>query len=158
MRFLSATTSTLLILATVAFGISIPAHGRQATATPQQAGEQKSPSRPNPDASGNYHIGDGVLPPVLTYVVDPQFTDQARRKKLGGTAIVSMLVDGEGNPRDVRVARSIADTVPPKLRSVAIGLDEKAVEAVRQYTFRPATFHGKPVPVEVKVEVDFKIY
>lgn len=165
MRLPAVMTSALLILGLgipVSLGISMPMQGQQATATPEQAGEQASTTppapRPNPDASGKYHIGDGVLPPVLTYSVDPEFTDRARRKKLSGTVVLSMLVDAEGNPQDVRVVRSIADTVPAKLRSVAIGLDKKAVEAAKQYRYKPATFQGKPVPVEVNVEINFRIY
>jgi protein TonB len=44
------------------------------------------------------------------------------------------------------------------VRHLGMGLDEKAVEAVKQYKFKPATLQGKPVPVEVNIEVNFRIY
>jgi len=67
-------------------------------------------------------------------------------------------VDSRGNPQDVHVVKSIAESVPPKLRSDAQGLDEKAVEAVRQYKFKPGEFQGKAVPVETTLEINFRIY
>jgi len=61
--------------------------------------------------------------------------------------VVSLIVDTQGNPQHVNV-----------IRRLGMGLDEKAVEAVRQYKFRPAMFQGKAVPVEVNIEVNFQIY
>jgi TonB family protein len=114
--------------------------------------------RPNPDASGKYHVGDGVTAPKLVFAPDPEFTDKARRKKLGGTLIVSLTVDATGKPQDVRVSRSLADGVSRKLRPIAQGLDENAVKAVEQYRVEPAEFQGKPVPVETMVEIDYRIF
>jgi TonB family protein len=113
---------------------------------------------PNPDASGKYHVGDGVSPPKLVSAPVPEFTDRARRKKLGGTVVVSVTVDAAGNPQDVRVSHSLAEDVSKKLQPIALGLDENAVRAVKQYRFEPAEFRGKPVPVEVKVEIQYRIY
>jgi TonB family protein len=128
----------------------------QDTAAPSS--NTDSTSRPNPDASGIYHPGKGVTPPRIIYSVDPQFTDNARKKKLGGTCIVRMVVDTTGAPQDVHVVKSIAEGVPPKLRSVAQGLDEKAIEAVKQFRFKPGIYQGKAVPTEINVEVNFRIY
>ena len=61
------------------------------------ADHEKAAQRPNPDASGKYHVGDGVSAPRLIYAPDPEFTDKARRKKLGGTVVVSLTVDAAGN-------------------------------------------------------------
>jgi TonB family protein len=131
--------------------------------TPGDANGQESsmaspPSGSNPDASRRYHVGNGVSAPELIYSVNPEFTDKARRKKLGGTCVVSILVDVNGTPQDVHVLRSIASTVSPKLHSAAMGLDENAIKAARQYRFKPGTYHGKPVPVELKLEVNYRIY
>jgi TonB family protein len=114
--------------------------------------------KPNPDASGKYHVGDGVSPPNLVFAPDPEFTDKARRKRLGGTVVLSLTVDVAGKPQDVRVSRSLAEDVSKKLKSIALGLDENAVNAVKQYRFEPAEFRGKPVPVETTVEVQYRIY
>jgi protein TonB len=60
---------------------------------------------------------------------------------------VNLIVDTHGLPQNVRV-----------IRGVGMGLDEKALEAVRQYKFKPAMEGGKPVPVQVNVEVNFQIF
>jgi protein TonB len=60
--------------------------------------------------------------------------------------VVNLIVDTEGIPQNVHV-----------LRGVGVGLDEAAIEAVRKYRFKPALENGRPVPVEMNVEVDFHI-
>lgn len=96
---------------------------------------------------GVMHPGGGVSAPQLIYSVDPEFSDEARRAKYQGICVVSVIVDAQGNPQHVRVVRPLG-----------MGLDEKAVEAVKQYRFKPAVYKGHPVPVEVDVEVNFRIY
>jgi protein TonB len=96
---------------------------------------------------GVYHLGGGVRAPVVLQSVDPEFSEEARKQKFSGNVLVSLIVDEQGNPTHVRV-----------LRGVGLGLDEKAVEAVRQYRFRPATKDGKPVKVELDINVDFQIF
>lgn len=129
---------------------------QQVATTPDTNGQETS--SPNPDASGIYHGGKGVWPPQIIYSVDPEFTDKARQKKFSGTCVVSMVVDGTGTPQDVHVVRSIAAFLPPKFHSAAIGLDENAVIAAKQYRFKPGTYKGKPVPVEVNIEITYRIY
>jgi len=96
---------------------------------------------------GVYHPGGGVSAPQVIYAPDPEFSDEARRAKYQGICVVSVIVDAQGNPQHVHV-----------IRPLGMGLDEKAAEAVRQYKFRPAQFQGHPVPVEVNIEVNFRIY
>jgi TonB family protein len=96
---------------------------------------------------GLYHVGGGVSAPQLIFSPDPEFSDEARRAKYQGVCVVSLIVDAQGNPQRVAVVRHLG-----------MGLDEKAVEAVKQYKFKPATLQGKPVPVEVNIEVNFRIY
>lgn len=96
---------------------------------------------------GIFHVGGGVSAPSLIYSVDPEFSDEARRAKYQGVCVVGLIVDAQGNPRNVHV-----------IRPLGMGLDEKAVEAVRQYKFKPAMYQGKAVPVEVSIEVNFRIY
>ena len=102
---------------------------------------------PEPDASGIYHVGNGVLPPQIIYGPDAKFTDQARAAKYGGNAGVALIVDAQGNPQNVHM-----------MNHLKMGLDEQALAAVKQYKFKPATLQGKPVPVEVNIVVHFKIY
>jgi protein TonB len=89
---------------------------------------------------------------------DPEFTAEARHKKLQGVVVVSLTVDTSGNPQDARVTRSMAEDVSKKDKQIAVGLDEKAVEAVKQYKFQTGRFQGKPVPVEIEVRVNFRIF
>jgi TonB family protein len=96
---------------------------------------------------GLYHPGGGVSNPVLVYAPDPEFSDEARRAKYQGVCVVSLIVDAQGNPQRVRIVRPLG-----------MGLDEKALEAVREYKFKPAVYQGHPVPVEINIEVNFRIY
>lgn len=96
---------------------------------------------------GLMHLGGGVSAPTLIYSPDPEFSDEARRAKYQGICIVGLVVDVAGNPRSIHIVRALG-----------MGLDEKAIEAVRQYKFKPALFKGKPVPVEINIEVNFRIY
>lgn len=91
--------------------------------------------------------GGGVSKPVLIYSVDPEFSDEARRAKYQGICVVSLIVDAHGNPQNIQVVRALG-----------MGLDQKAEEAVKQYKFKPAYYHGHPVPVLINVEVNFRIY
>ena len=98
---------------------------------------------------GLYRVGDGVSEPKLTYYVEAEFSDEARRAKYEGTVVISLIVDAQGNPQNIRVSRSLG-----------MGLDEKAIEAVRQYKFKPAieAKSGKAVPVPISVQVNFRLY
>ncbi len=96
---------------------------------------------------GVYQVGGSVRPPIVTYQVDPEFSEEARKAKFSGNVVVSLIVGADGRPRNVHV-----------LRGVGMGLDEKAVEAVQQYRFKPATKNGKPVDVYLNVEVNFQIF
>jgi TonB family protein len=118
---------------------------------------QVAPQR-NPDASGKYHVGDGVSPPKLLYAPVPEYTDRARRKKVQGKVVFSLVVDSQGRPQGVRVLHSLSETVDKKLQGTAVGLDEAAAKAVEQYRFDPALLKGKPVPVEITIEVNYRIY
>jgi protein TonB len=95
---------------------------------------------------GLYHVGGGVAAPQLVSAPDPEFSDEARRTNFEGVCVVSLIVDAQGNPQRVQVVHALGK-----------GLDEKAVEAVRRYRFKPATLQGKPVAVELNIEVNFRL-
>jgi TonB family protein len=104
---------------------------------------------PNPDASGKYHLGAGVTAPKLLFAPDPEFTDEARHKRVEGVTVVSLTVDASGNPQDVRVARSMAEDVNKKFKHAAMGLDQNAVgvEAIplsARTVSRQASARGNP--------------
>ena len=96
---------------------------------------------------GVMHAGSAQVPPKLIYQVEPEFSEEARKAKFSGDVQVYLVVDTEGRPTRIRVARG-----------VGMGLDEKAVEAVRQYKFKPALQNGKPVPVDLYIDVNFQIF
>ncbi|HEV8037243.1 MAG TPA: TonB family protein [Bryobacteraceae bacterium] len=93
---------------------------------------------------GPLRIGNGVLPPQVISKVAPKYTKEASKAKLEGTVIVLVVVDEQGHPRDVRV-----------IRPLGLGLEEMAIEAVRQWLFRPGTKDGKPVAVQATIQVNF---
>ena len=97
---------------------------------------------------GLYHVGGGVSAPVPLNSVEAEFSDEARRAKYQGVCLISLIVDAQGNPQNPRVVRALG-----------MGLDEKALEAVRKYKFKPALKDGRtPVPVMITVEVNFRLY
>jgi TonB family protein len=134
-----------------------PGFAIQSSTQPDQL-TSASPAKPVIDADGTYHSGNGVTPPILVYSVDTEFSDAARRKKIEGMVVVGLKVGADGRPNDVRVVHSAAEGVKPKLRKAAASLDEKALEAVRQYRFKPGMYQGKPVPVAITIDVNFHIY
>jgi TonB family protein len=97
---------------------------------------------------GVYQIGGGVSAPVAIFTPEAEFSDEARRAKYQGVCLISLIVDAQGNPQDPRV-----------IRALGMGLDEKALEAVRKYKFKPAMKDGRtPVPVRITIEVNFRLY
>jgi TonB family protein len=94
-----------------------------------------------------YQIGDNISAPQIKHRVMAQYTDEARRFGYQGACLISLIVDAKGHPVNVHVVRALG-----------MRLDEKALEAVRQYRFKPAMKDGKtPVPVMVTIEVNFRL-
>jgi TonB family protein len=100
------------------------------------------------NTGGLYQVGGRVSAPVVIHSEEAQFSDVARKAKYQGVCMVSLIVDTQGNPQNVHVTRSLG-----------MGLDEKAIEAVQQYKFRPALLDGRtPVPVAITVKIEFQLY
>jgi TonB family protein len=96
---------------------------------------------------GTFRVGGGVSAPRVTYAPDPEYSEKARKAGYRGTCVLWLVVDAKGLPRDIRVTRA-----------VGMGLDEKAIEAVRTWRFKPAMKNGVPVAVQINVEVNFRLY
>jgi len=89
----------------------------------------------------------GVSAPQLISKIEPEYSPEARQAKHQGTVILSLIVGADGMTHGIRVSRSLG-----------MGLDEKAIEAVHQWRFEPAKKDGRPVPVAVDVEVSFRLF
>jgi protein TonB len=105
-----------------------------------------------PGSGGGYgggvmSVGGGVSAPAVIRSVQPEFSDQARQANFQGTVALQLIVDANGNPQNVRVTRHLG-----------MGLDEKAIEAVQQYKFKPAMYQGHPVAVQIVVDVEFHLH
>jgi len=77
---------------------------------------------------------------------NPTYSERARKSHREGTVTLNLIVDADGSTRDIRVARSLGD-----------GLDEEAVKTVQQWKFEPGTYEGKPVAVQIRVEINFRL-
>jgi TonB family protein len=88
-----------------------------------------------------------VKPPKGTYVKDPEYSEPARAAKYQGVGVLGVIVGADGNPHDVWVSKKLG-----------LGLDQRAIEAVRQWKFKPATKDGESVAVVINVEVTFRLY
>ena len=117
--------------------------------------------RPLPNAPTakpiTYEVGGDVTSPKVVYAVDPEYTEEARKHRLQGTTTLFLIVDAEGSPQEVKVIRSLSATVDPKYCDAARGLDDKAVEAMKQYRFRPGLLKGVPVAVAIHYDVNFQL-
>ena len=85
-------------------------------------------------------------PPRVLYQVEPEFSEEARKAKYQGVVVLSIEVDANGRARDIRVVRSLG-----------LGLDEKAVEAVARWRFQPGSLDGKPIASSAVIEVNFHL-
>jgi TonB family protein len=90
--------------------------------------------------------GDGVSAPILLYKKEPEYSEKALKAKYQGTVLLDIEVDPSGKAANIRVKRGLG-----------MGLDEKAIEAVRQWRFKPGYKDGKPVTVSATVQVSFRL-
>jgi len=92
-------------------------------------------------------VGGGVTPPRVLYNPDPEYSEEARKAKYQGTVVLWVVIGPDGRVHDMRVARALG-----------MGLDEKALEAVKTWKFEPGRKDGQAVAVQMNVEVDFRLY
>jgi TonB family protein len=97
---------------------------------------------------GWFRPGNGVLSPEVLHEEKPQYTSGAMRAKVQGIVEVEAVVMTDGTVGQVQIVRSLDDR---------FGLDEKAIEAVKRWRFRPGTRQGKPVAVLVNIELTFTL-
>ncbi len=95
---------------------------------------------------GVFRVGGGVTAPVLLHKVEPEYSEEARKAKYQGTVLLYIEVSPDGRATNIRVQRSLG-----------LGLDEKAIEAVKQWKFKPGYKNGQPVTVAAQIEVNFRL-
>jgi protein TonB len=95
---------------------------------------------------GVFRVGGGVSAPQLLFKKEPEYSEEARKAKYQGTVVLAIVVDASGRATNLQV-----------IRSLGLGLDEKAIEAVKQWKFKPGYKDGKPVAVQAQIEVNFRL-
>jgi TonB family protein len=95
---------------------------------------------------GVFKVGGGVTAPSLLFKKEPEYSEEARKAKYQGTVLLYIEVDPSGKATNIKVQRSLG-----------LGLDEKAIEAVKQWKFKPGYKDGKPVTVAATIEVNFRL-
>jgi len=99
---------------------------------------------PQADLGHVFKVGNGVTAPKPIYSPNPQYSKQAKKDKYQGNCVLSLVVGPDGKPYDVTVSRFLGE-----------GLDEKAIEAVRNWRFQTGLKDGKPVAVAMQVDIHF---
>ena len=84
--------------------------------------------------------------PVLLFKAEPEYSDEARKAKIQGSVMIRAEIDARGQVQNVVIAQGLG-----------LGLDERAVEAVKKWRFKPGTRNGKPVPTNALIQVSFRL-
>lgn len=91
------------------------------------------------------HLTAAERPPFVVAKPAPEYTGEARLAKLEGSVLLSLVIGADGKPDDIQVVRPLG-----------LGLDEKAIDNVRSWTFQPGTKNGMPIAAKVNEEVFFR--
>jgi len=94
-----------------------------------------------------YDLGEGITSPKSVYTPEPEYCEKARKKKINGTVLITMIVLPDGKVHDVKVTQGIFPC-----------LNEESIAAVSKWKFEPATKNGNPVAVHFKTQVTFTLY
>lgn len=121
--------------------------GTPANTTPGYPSATPMPGEQRTTAARVFRVGTGVSAPRLISSPDPVYTEAARTAQIQGTCVLLVVIGTDGSVRNVQIARP-----------VGFGLDDNAVAAVKQWLFKPSIKDGEPVPVQVSIEVNFRLY
>ena len=114
---------------------------------------QETPSAPSPHSPRYLKVcSDKNPPPCATapapiHSPNPEYSKEARKAKVEGAVVLGAIVDVDGHPHDIHVVRNLGH-----------GLDEQAIETLKQWTFEPGKSEGVPVPVLVNVQMSFRLH
>lgn len=112
------------------------------TAVAWSAAQNKAPAKVRTIVAVD--ITDDITPPRLREVANPEYTPEARKKKIEGAVTLAIVVDTKGDVADAKVVKGLGH-----------GLDENAVIAVKEWKYAPAEKDGEPIAVKMEVTVDF---
>lgn len=133
----------LRVLSTAAGPAAVTALAQNAqTSTPNQT----KPAAPLPASPNVYRVGGGVSAPTVISKVDPEYTEEARAAKFNGDVLLYVEIGTDGQAYNFKV-----------IRSLGLGLDEKAIEAVKKWKFKPGYLNGQPVRVGATIQVSFRL-
>jgi TonB family protein len=119
----------------------------EATPAPYAGGAPAAAGEVRPGADGVYKVdGDRIRPPKNIHRVDPKYTDAARKARVTGQVVLECIVDEQGRIADVKVVRGLPE-----------GLDQAAIDAIRQWRFEPSRLDGQPVKVRFTLTINFKL-
>jgi len=138
MRFLSLITLAVSLL-------FLPVYGRAQTTTPPGSSSTASPAADDPAFAFFQPVTKGIKPPKATFSPDPKFPDLPADAEPRGTVVMLIGVNAKGHVEPVRV-----------LRSDEQAFETTAVATVKKWKFRPAQKDGRPVPVQITVEMKFQ--
>lgn len=96
---------------------------------------------------GIFRVGNGVSAPRAIYTPEPEFTEEARKAKYQGVVVLSAVVGVDGRVHDARIVRSLG-----------MGLDERALQVVKLWKFDPGKKDGRAVAVQMGLEISFNLY
>jgi len=89
---------------------------------------------------------DTAVPPVVLQRVEPQYSEEARKARYQGTVVLEVIIRKDGTVDIQRIVRSLG-----------FGLDENAIQALKQWRFRPGMCNGVPVDVSLNIEINFQL-
>lgn len=137
------------LLAIIVLAITCLTANAFTTTVDQQTSAGATNGQEESTASKVYKVGGDVKAPRLISSVEPAYPEEARKgnKKISGSCVVGLIVDETGTPQQLHIIRSLAPA-----------FDTNAINAIKQWRFAPATLNGKPVPVNIRTEVTFKLY
>jgi periplasmic protein TonB len=101
---------------------------------------------PGPRGTAGVSIAKPTKWPELLYKSEPEYSEPARKIRQQGTVILAVDVGTDGRPHNIRIVRGLG-----------LGLDEKAIDAVASWRFKPAIANGRPVAAPITIEVNFRL-
>lgn len=143
-----ATVTVHFVVRKVGTSIDCPGqNGAKYSFSPNEGGHSPTQENSEDRRYAVFKVGQGVMAPRASYAPDPEYSEKARRSKKQGTDLMEVVITPEGNVARIRLKKM-----------VGYGLDQKAMDAVCNWKFIPATKDGNPVAVLIDIEVSFRLY